>query len=117
MINLNWVFEIKDWEKELAKKIEDYDDLRELLQILNRTSGAEAFVAINEAFLKTSIKPLEKPFNELKKVYVYQHRNYPVRKLARKLGVEETTIYAWLREFGVERGSAAKDNKTINMFE
>ncbi len=117
MDRLNWVYEIKDYEKHIEQLVADNDDMALLYEILKRKSGSEAFVNIVSTFLKTNIKIIEKPFNDLKKIYVLQNKNEPVSKLARKLDVDERTIYSWLSEMGIKRNAGTKDGATIEMFE
>lgn len=117
MNQLSWITDIENYEQHLCELLKEYGDLKLLYDILQQKSGPEAFLDIASTFLKTNIKIVEKPFNEMKKVYVYQNRDLPVAKLAREMGVDERTVYAWLAEFGCKRNGNNKDDKTIDMFE
>lgn len=116
MKNFDWIYEIKDYEHHLRDAIKDRDDLKILWDLLAEHSGTEAFIRFNEEFIKTGIKPIEEPFNRLKKIYVYQHRNDPIDKLARKLWLDKRTIFKWKQEFGSAKVSGY-DNKTIGLFD
>lgn len=117
MNQLSWITNIENYEQHLEDLLKDYDDLKLLYEILQKKSGSDAFLSIASTFLKTNLKVIEKPFNEMKKVYVYQNRSLPVNKLAREMGVDERTIYAWLSDFGCRKNGNNKDDKTIDMFE
>lgn len=117
MNQLNWITDIENYEQHLSNLLKEYDDLKLLYDILQQKSGSEAFLSIASTFLKTNVKIIEKPFNEMKKVFVYQNRDLPVAKLAREMGVDERTIYSWLAEFGCKKNGGVKDSKTIDMFE
>lgn len=117
MNQLNWITNIENYEQHLEELLKDYDDLKLLYQILQNKSGSDAFLSIASTFLKTNLKVIEKPFNEMKKIYVYQNRSLPVNKLAREMGVDERTIYSWLSDFGCKKNGSNKDEKTIDMFE
>ncbi len=97
-MDLNWILEIKDYEKHLALVLKDYSDLFSLNEIMNNNSGSEGFIKVFECFVKTSIRFPEKPLNGLKKIYVSQNSEKPVAKMARKINLDEATVYHWLRE-------------------
>ena len=110
MNRFNWIFEIEEYEKHLNNALKDYEDLALLNDINKRKSGAEATIEIIESFLKSTIRIPEKPLLELKRVYVYQHKRNPVKTMARKLNVDESTIARWLREFGFGKTNTIKNN-------
>lgn len=115
-MRFNWIKEIEDYEQHLAACLKDYGDLALLNKILSEKNGAEAFIEVAENFNKTSIRFPERPIKELKKVYVYQNKRKPVAAMARKLDVDEATVYSWLREFGIRKDSG-RHNNNLNMFE
>ncbi len=100
----NWIFKIDNLDEVLAEKLKSHPDMRLLYDILQQKNGTEAFLEICNQFGKTFIKLFDKPFNELKKVYVYQNRFADPMTLARELNLDLTTVYSWLRGAGVPRG-------------
>lgn len=110
MNRFNWIFEIEEYEKHLNNALKDHPDLLLLNKINREKSGAEATIEVIETFLKSTIRIPEKPLLELKKVYVYQNRRSPVKNMARKLNVDESTIARWLREFGFGKTNTVKNN-------
>lgn len=117
-MRFSWILEIEDYEKHLTAALKDYDDLKLLNDILSKKSGAEATVEVIQNFLKTSIRFPERPITELKKVYVYQNKRKPAAAMARKLDVDEATVYGWLRGFGVGKSEAgSKGSNNLEMFE
>ena len=114
-MNLHWIFKIQNLDTHLKDKLKDFGDMKLLYNILQEKSGTDAFLEVSKTFLKTYLKIIEKPFNDLKKVYVYQNKRASAAELARELEVDETTIYAWWKEMGIPRGRI-KTNNTINMF-
>ena len=108
-MNLNWILEIKEYEKHLAIVLKDYNDLFLVNDIMNKNSGSKGFIKVFECFIKTSIRFPEKPLNGLKKIYVLQNQDKPVAKMAREIGVDEATVYHWLRQFkGIVKKEVSK---------
>lgn len=112
MSRLSFILEIDNYKKHLRDVLKNHadGDLHLLLKSLENQSGDEAFVNVAGTFLKTQILFPEKPFNELKKIYLYQNKNMPVGKLARKLDVDIRTIYIWLAEMGIKRNGSSESN-------
>jgi len=93
------------------------EDMPLLLEILLNCQGYDAFIKINETFLKTGIKPIEKPIIQLKKIYVYQnHNNKTVPQLARKVNIDERVIMKWLQNSGIKK-NGKRDAKTGDLFD
>lgn len=114
MSRFSWIYEIKEFEKHLTAALKDYEDLSLLNDILKKQTGVEAIIEVMENFLKSSIRIPERPMLEMKKVYVYQNSKNPVKAMARKLDVDESTIARWLREFGMGKTSYVRHKKKIN---
>ena len=115
-MNLHWLWKIQDLDTHLKDKLKDFGDMRLLYNILQEKNGTEAFVEVSRTFLKTYLKIIEKPFTDLKKVYVYQNKRAHAAELACELEVDETTIYAWLKEMGEPRKAvnAGRKGKIFN---
>jgi len=115
-LNLNWLQKIENLDTHLKDKLKDFGDMRLLYNILQEKNGTDAFIEVSKTFLKTYLKIIEKPFTDLKKVYVYQNKRVHAAQLARELEVDETTIYAWLKEMGIPRRemSATRKGKIFN---
>lgn len=96
-MNFNWILEIRDCKTHIKNVLQKHDDLGELYKIITTKNNDEAFVEVYECFLKTAIRFPENPINELKKIYVLQNLDKPVATTARKLKVDEATVYAWIR--------------------
>jgi hypothetical protein len=116
-MRFNWIFEIEDYQVHLKAALKDNSDLDLLYEILEKKTGSEAFLEVFEQFLKTNLRFPEVPIKELRRVYVYQNRRkIPARTMARTLGVDEVTVYAWLKDFGINK-SSKQSNNNFNMFE
>ena len=115
MNRLNFILEIRDWEKHLIDVIKNHadGDLFLLYNTLKDKTGTSAFLCVLETFLKTQIIFPEKPVVQLKKIYLSQNKYLPVGKLARKLDVDTRTIFAWLAEMGVKRSSGSSEGATL----
>ena len=111
MSRLNFILEIRDWEKHLVDVIRDHadGDLYLLYKTVKDKTGTEAFLSVLETFLKTQIIFPEKPVVQLKKIYLMQNKNLPAGHLARKLDVDTRTIFAWLAEMGIKRNGSGSD--------
>jgi len=114
MSRFSWIYEIEDYEKHLTAALKDYEDLALLNDILKKKTGAEATVEVIQNFLKTSIRFPEAPITALKKIYVLQNLDKPVATMARKLKVDEATVYSWIREIkGKNKSKNLKSKKDL----
>lgn len=113
-MNFDWITEIKDAETHIKNSLNQHDDLADLYKIIKTKNGDEAFAAIYESFLKTSIRFPESPINSLKKIYVLQNLDKPVAKTARILRIDEATVFSWIREInGKSKTKNSKSRKDI----
>lgn len=110
----DWILELKDSKTHIKNSLKQYDDLGDLYKILQSKNSTEAFANIYECFLKTSIRFPEAPITALKKIYVLQNLDKPVATMARKLKVDEATVYSWIREIkGKNKSKNLKSKKDL----
>lgn len=87
-----------DWIKEV-----DYDKvLTGDLSVIADVLGIDALIKLWSRFGKTTIYFSEKPIDQLRRQYIKQHKDRPVKELARKLDVSEMFVYNVLNENSVK---------------
>lgn len=100
-MNFEWIKQIDNLEKHLKIANKGNVDLNLVFDILMEKSGVEAYIALYSTFLKTNVRFPETTIKYLRRVYVHQNiTEIPAQTLARIIGVDEVTVYSWVREFG-----------------
>lgn len=99
MENLAFIKDIPNVE-ELIERIDfnGNDLLRDLMLLILKEGSLNLFISVYEGFQGCQIKFIKKPIAELKKLYVLNRPEENPDKLARIVGLDSRTIYAWKAE-------------------